>query len=67
MHGLEERVLEWYLESGEWRGRAGGYAIQGRGAVLIAGIRGDLTNVIGLPVGALIRTAQGLLSVPWPT
>jgi septum formation protein len=52
-------LAEWYLRSGEWRGRAGGYAIQGRGAALVASIEGDYANVVGLPVAAfldLLRT-----------
>jgi septum formation protein len=50
---LDERILAWYLDSEEWRERAGGYAIQGRGAALVAGIDGDYFNVVGLPVGTL--------------
>jgi septum formation protein len=41
---LDERLLEWYLAAGEWRERAGGYAIQGRGAALVRGIDGDYLN-----------------------
>ena len=52
-HELGEPVVEWYLASGEWRGRAGGYAIQGRGGALVAKVDGDYLNVVGLPVGAL--------------
>ena len=44
-----------YLASGEWRGKAGGYAIQGRAAVLIRFISGSYSNVVGLP---LFETAQ---------
>ncbi len=58
---LTEPLLEWYLASGEWRGRAGGYAIQGRGAALVAGIEGDYTGVVGLPVGTLLELAPWLL------
>jgi septum formation protein len=47
-------LLDWYLPTGEWRDRAGGYAIQGRGAAMVAGIAGDYLNVVGLPVAALI-------------
>ena len=47
-------LLEWYLETGEWRERAGGYAIQGRGAALVAAIEGDYLNVVGLPVAVLL-------------
>jgi septum formation protein len=58
---LEERDLAWYLSSGEWAERAGAYAIQGRGAALIGGIEGDYLNVVGLPVGALMRIAPELV------
>lgn len=51
---LEEETIAWYLTTGEWQGRAGGYAIQGRGAALVRGIQGDYLNVVGLPVGALL-------------
>jgi len=51
---LDETMIAWYLRSGEWRGRAGGYAIQGRGAALVESIDGDYTNVVGLPVAALL-------------
>ncbi len=51
---LSERTLAWYLDTDEWRGRAGGYAIQGRGAALVASIEGDYLNVVGLPVATLI-------------
>ena len=47
--------LDRYLASGEWRERAGAYAIQGLGSSLIRGVRGDYFNVVGLPV-ALLRT-----------
>ena len=49
-----------YLASGEWRGRAGGYAIQGRGSALVAGVEGDIANVIGLPVGLMLDLAPEL-------
>ncbi len=42
--------LEYYLDSGEWSGVAGGYRIQGRGAFLIEWIRGSYSNVVGLPL-----------------
>ena len=58
---LDERVLEWYLASGEWRDRAGGYAIQGRGAALVERIEGDYLNVVGLPVSTLLELSPGLL------
>lgn len=51
---LDDATLDWYVATGEWEGRAGGYAIQGRGAALVAAIDGDYLNVVGLPVAALL-------------
>lgn len=59
---LDAATLDWYLATEEWRERAGGYAIQGRGAALVAGIEGDYLNVVGLPVAALLELASGLLA-----
>ena len=59
---LDEATVEWYLRSGEWEERAGGYAIQGRGAALVTGIEGDYLNVVGLPVAALLELAPELLT-----
>jgi len=53
--------VEWYLATEEWRGRAGGYAIQGRGAALVASIEGDFWNVVGLPVPQLLELTPDLL------
>jgi septum formation protein len=58
---LDEALIDWYLTSEEWRGRAGGYAIQGRGAALVERIEGDYLNVVGLPVATLLAVAPGLL------
>jgi nucleoside triphosphate pyrophosphatase len=51
---IDDDLLDWYLAEEEWRGRAGGYAIQGRGAAFVRGIEGDYLNVVGLPVAALL-------------
>jgi septum formation protein len=56
-----EQLLDSYLASGEWRGRAGGYAVQGLGSALVSGIDGDVSNVIGLPIGLLLRLAPELM------
>jgi septum formation protein len=50
---LDDAWVDWYVATGEWRQRAGGYAIQGRGAALVRAIEGDYLNVVGLPVAAL--------------
>jgi septum formation protein len=52
---LTARDLASYIASGEWEGRAGAYAIQGRGAALVKRIEGDYLNVVGLPAAALVR------------
>jgi len=57
---LSEEELAAYLESGEWRGKAGGYAIQGRAEALIRLISGSHSGVVGLPLyetRALLRAA----------
>ena len=51
---LTARDLAWYLSAREWEGRAGGYAIQGRGAALVERVEGDYLNVVGLPAAALV-------------
>jgi nucleoside triphosphate pyrophosphatase len=58
---LDDALLDWYVATGEWRGRAGGYAIQGRGAALVAEIEGDYLNVVGLPVAALLELLPEIL------
>jgi nucleoside triphosphate pyrophosphatase len=57
---LDAPLVDTYLASGEWRGRAGGYAVQGLGSALVSGIDGDVSNVIGLPIGLLLRLAPEL-------
>lgn len=48
--------IDAYLATGEWRGRAGAYAIQGIGARLVEKIEGDYLNVVGLPAALLMST-----------
>jgi septum formation protein len=52
---LTPRDLAAYVASGEWEGRAGGYAIQGLGGALVSRIEGDYLNVVGLPAALLVR------------
>jgi septum formation protein len=59
---LSAAEIEWYLAGGEWRERAGGYAIQGAGCALVERIDGDWTNVVGLPVATLLELLPALLT-----
>jgi septum formation protein len=52
---LTARDVARYVAAGEWEGRAGAYAIQGRGAALVERIDGDYLNVVGLPAALLVR------------
>lgn len=57
---LGEAEIEGYVATGEWQGRAGGYAVQGLGSALIRRVDGDLSSVIGLPMGELRRMLDRL-------
>jgi septum formation protein len=56
---LTPRDIAGYVAGGEWERRAGGYAIQGRGATLVERIEGDYLNVVGLPAALLVRLLAG--------
>ena len=58
---LDPATIDLYVASGEWRDRAGGYAIQGLGSLLVAGLQGDFSNVVGLPVALLLQLAPNLI------
>jgi septum formation protein len=51
---IDSELLDWYLATEEWRGRSGGYAIQGAGATLALALDGEEENVVGLPLAALL-------------
>ena len=51
---LSDRDLAGYLASGEWKGKAGAYAVQGIAAAFIAAVRGSFTNVVGLPLAEVL-------------
>jgi septum formation protein len=53
---VDERLLDWYVATQEWRERSGGYAIQGAtGARLALAVEGEEENVVGLPLGKLLE------------
>lgn len=60
---LSEAEIAGYLASGEWRGKAGGYAIQGIAGAFIPAINGSYSNVVGLP---LTETAALLTGMGYP-
>jgi septum formation protein len=56
---LSEAEIAWYVASGEPEGKAGAYAIQGRGARFIDWIEGSWSNVVGLPIATVYRLLEG--------
>ncbi|WFD29749.1 hypothetical protein MSPP1_000760 [Malassezia sp. CBS 17886] len=58
---LSGELLRDYVQCGEGSGRAGGFAIQGRGALLIRGIEGDYNNVVGFPLFSFVHLVEQLV------
>ncbi|MGI8730855.1 MAG: Maf family protein [Solirubrobacteraceae bacterium] len=58
---LDDELVRRYVRTCEWSGRAGGYAIQHKGASLVRAVRGDYLNVVGLPVAALLDLDLSLM------
>lgn len=56
-----------YLASGEWHGKAGGYAIQGRAAALIRSVNGSYSNVVGLPLYETVNLLKGMGFPAYPS
>ena len=63
---LGEREIAAYLASGEWRDKAGGYAIQGRAEAFVLSISGSWSNVVGLPLATTLDLLGGLGWRPQP-
>lgn len=61
---IEDAEIAAYWQTGEPRDKAGGYAIQGLGAVFVSAINGSYSNVVGLPIEASLKLLQEF-SVPW--
>lgn len=57
---LDDQDIAAYVASGEWRGKAGAYAVQGLAAMFVTGIRGEYSNVVGLPLCLLARLCRRL-------
>jgi septum formation protein len=58
---VDEQLLDWYVSTEEWRGRSGGYAIQGAtGARLTLGVEGEEENVVGLPLETVVSLCPEL-------
>ena len=62
--GLTTDEIADYVADGEWQGRAGAYAIQGRGAALVERIDGDYLNVVGLPAALLLDVLRRQVPTP---
>jgi septum formation protein len=54
MGAFDDVALDDYVACGEWRGKAGAYAVQGIGAALVTEVRGSITNVVGLPLAEVL-------------
>jgi len=61
---LAPAELEAYVASGEWRGKAGGYAVQGIAGAFVTELRGSHTNVIGLPLAEVLADLQAMGALP---
>jgi len=55
--GISDKEIDWYLSSGEYKGKAGAYGIQGRASLFIEEIRGDYFNIMGLPIRLVYELA----------
>ncbi len=58
MRKLDPGAREAYLQTEEWRGKAGGYAIQGHAGAFVTRIEGSYTSVVGLPVAQVLELMQ---------
>jgi septum formation protein len=63
MKRLSDEEIDYYVSHGEWRGKAGGYALQGYGEIYVRHIAGSYSNVVGLP---LAETRVLLKSAGYP-
>ena len=64
MTDFADELLDDYVASNEWHGKAGAYAVQGIAAALVRGIRGSITNVVGLPLAEVIELLRATGAAP---
>jgi septum formation protein len=65
---MSQRELEWYAATGEPLDKAGGYHVDGRGALFVEAVAGSPSNVAGLPVRLLLRLVRELgVDIGWPS
>ena len=57
---LEDQEVDWYIRSGDWRDKAGAYAIQGLAGRFVNGIAGSYSNVVGLPVAVVYKLLKDI-------
>ena len=60
---LSEETIEWYIKSREYYDKAGGYAIQGKGMILVERINGDYFNVVGMPMHHLVEELKAFIHI----
>ncbi|MDB4965883.1 MAG: septum formation protein Maf [Myxococcales bacterium] len=61
---LSPAELEGYIGSGEWQGKAGGYAVQGLAAAFVRAVKGSYTNIVGLPLCEVLEDLDALQALP---
>jgi septum formation protein len=57
---LSEHLLAWYLATGEPFGKAGAYAVQGHGGVLVTRVQGSMSTVVGLPLRQTVAALRDI-------
>jgi septum formation protein len=64
MRLIDPEEVDAYIAGGEWRGKAGGYAVQGVAAAFVTELRGSWTNVVGLPLAEVLADLRALGALP---
>jgi septum formation protein len=62
---MSEKEIDWYISTGEPKGKAGAYAVQGAAALFIEEIQGDYFNIVGLPIRLVFEMVKAMSS-PYP-